>query len=51
LRRAVAAADPVRHGILRELFAGVSLLVNELAVRLGWWPDLISKHLREARFG
>ena len=44
-----AAADPVRHGILRELAAGVPLPVNELAARLGRWPDLISKHLRVLR--
>ncbi len=48
-RKVLAAADPVRHGILRELAAGVPLPVNELAARLGRWPDLISKHLRVLR--
>ncbi len=47
-----AVADPVRHGVLRELAKGTPVSVNDLADLQGRWPDSMSKHLkilREAR--
>jgi DNA-binding transcriptional ArsR family regulator len=44
-----ALADPIRHAVLRELAAGRSRSVQELAGVLKRDPDLVSKHLRVLR--
>ena len=45
----MAAANPIRHGILRELARGSPLPVKELARRLKRPPDVTSKHLKVLR--
>lgn len=46
---AKALGDPLRWAILRELAAGESLMVVEIAGRIGRPAPLISKHLRVLR--